>query len=311
MTKAPPLLPPPPPPPLRAASPLEQGEAPPPPQRRLAAPPPRRLPLAPVPRPLLRAAQTEFGAAKPLPLPPPRPPPLPLAASAAAAAALPPLRHSNVWRLRGSSRQRRRTGRGASGFGGFGGGAAAAPAKPRLQARRLWRRRCRGASPGSGFRLWRLWRRRAAAPAPAAARLRLWRLWRRRCARRPPRQRLQALAALAAARLGGATPRLGAATSGFPARLWRWRGRVDSGCRHADLRLWRRARRRRRPPLQQARKSPVQSVITGTRSTLPPLALTSPGQRRRNCVEEYFSRMVPHPPSNPARPRRGGDGGRD
>ena len=34
-------------------------------------------------------------------------------------------------------------------------------------------------------------------------------------------------------------------------------------------------------------------MIIGTRSTLPPLAFTSPRQRRRNCGEEYFSGWSP------------------
>ena len=63
-------------------------------------------------------------------------------------------------------------------------------------------------------------------------------------------------------------------------------------------------------PLTHSSKSPVQSVIIGTRSTLPPLALTSPGQRRRNCVEEYFSGCPPasFEPCQATQGRRRGEG---
>ena len=65
-----------------------------------------------------------------------------------------------------------------------------------------------------------------------------------------------------------------------------------------------------RTPLTHSSKSPVQSVIIGTRSTLPPLALTSPGQRRRNCVEEYFSGCPPasFEPCQATQGRRRGEG---
>ena len=63
-------------------------------------------------------------------------------------------------------------------------------------------------------------------------------------------------------------------------------------------------------PLTHSSKSPVQSVIIGTRSTLPPLALTSPGQRRRNCCEEYFSGCPPvsFEPCQVTQGRRRGEG---
>ena len=65
-----------------------------------------------------------------------------------------------------------------------------------------------------------------------------------------------------------------------------------------------------RTPLTHSSKSPVQSVIIGTRSTLPPLALTSPGQRRRNCGEECFSGCPPVPfePCQVTQGRRRGEG---
>ena len=65
-----------------------------------------------------------------------------------------------------------------------------------------------------------------------------------------------------------------------------------------------------RTPLTHSSKSTVLSAIIGTRSMLPPLALTSPGQRRRNCCEEYFSGCPPvsFEPCQVTQGRRRGEG---